>query len=86
MNTFLEFEYKYNADTIKLIDFINLMTKLNFIKKLDISSWDFYFTSDIEGDFLRYRESATPELTKKIKIKETNNWQRTIIEISNIQN
>jgi adenylate cyclase class IV len=79
---FFELEYKYNGDDIKLSDFIALATTLLPKKRLDTSSWDIYYTGKEKPDeFLRYRESDTPELTIKRKVKSTNNWERIEIDL-----
>lgn len=75
MNEFQELEFKYKADEVKLTDFEKVMDNLMLSKKLDISSWDIYYTKE-EDDFLRFRNGATPELTKKKKVKNSNNWVR----------
>lgn len=81
MSDFVELEYKYKADDVKLDDFVKLMTSLNPTKRLDISSWDFYYTKGPD-EFIRYRKSANnPELTIKRKVKTTNNWERLEVDI-----
>lgn len=81
MSDFTELEYKYKADDVKLDDFVKLMTSLNPTKRLDISSWDFYYTKGPD-EFVRYRKSAsTPELTIKRKVKTTNNWERLEVDV-----
>lgn len=75
MNEFQELEFKYKANEVKFVDFEKLVNSLNLTKSLDISSWDHYFVKN-EEEFLRFRNGSTPELTKKKKIKDTNNWIR----------
>jgi hypothetical protein len=82
MNEYLELEYKYEASDVKLTDFMKLADELNPVKKIDVSSWDVYFTKPgVEGAFQRYRESDTPELTKKVKTRQANNWERIEIDL-----
>jgi adenylate cyclase class IV len=82
MSEFLELEFKYFGDDIKLRDFTKLMEELNYIEKLEISSWDTYFTSpDNSDEFIRFRNSDTPELTIKRKTKQENNWKRIEIDL-----
>lgn len=81
MDNFVELEYKYKADNVKLEDFVQLMELLKPNKRLDISSWDFYYTKGVD-EFVRYRKSAVdPELTIKRKIKTTNNWERVEVDL-----
>jgi adenylate cyclase class IV len=79
MNEYSELEYKYKADSVKLTDFLKLMSNLNPVKKLEVASWDHYYTC--EEDFIRFRNSPTPELTIKRKLKESNNWTRTEVDL-----
>jgi hypothetical protein len=82
MSEFQELEYKYKADNVKLTDFQNLGESLNPTKKLDVSSWDVYYTKEgTEDIFQRYRESTNPELTKKRKTVDTNNWERIEVDL-----
>lgn len=79
---FKEFEYKYYAQDIKLKDFIALMNKLGYNERLDISSWDTYYVKPGNNEeFQRYRQSNNPELTKKKKTQEANNWHREEIDL-----
>lgn len=75
-----ELEYKYKADNVGLQDFLKLMKTYNIKKTLDISSWDIYYLAN-EDNFVRYRQSDTPELTKKVKTKAANNWERVEIDL-----
>lgn len=82
MSEFQELEFKYKADTVKLTDFQALAEKLGAKKKYDVSSWDQYYTHKSNEDyFIRYRESDTPELTKKRKTKDANNWERVEVDL-----
>lgn len=81
-NEFFELEYKYLADDIKLSDFTSLMDKIKkkyeLKKFLQASSFDvYYIKKDSPDEFQRFRnDGKTPELTKKIKTKSSNNWER----------
>lgn len=80
--SFTELEYKYRADNVGLQDFKNLMQKQQVKKSLDISSWDYYYTKEGEPDkFQRFRFSDTPELTKKVKVNDNNNWERVEVDL-----
>lgn len=82
MNEYTELEYKYKADDVPLKDFIKLMSELKTVKRLDVSSWDSYYTKG-EDEFVRHRQSQQkPELTIKRKTKDTNNWQRVEVDIA----
>lgn len=81
MADFTELEYKYKADNINLTDFKKLMKKLPITRKMEASSWDFYYTNE-SNSFIRYRASSTPELTQKVKTSESNNWSRVEVDLS----
>jgi adenylate cyclase class IV len=81
MDEFSELEFKYKADHIKLTDFISLINKLKYNKRLDISSWDYYFVNKNLDSFQRFRQSNTPELTKKVKTSDGNNWNRVEVDL-----
>lgn len=72
---FQEIEYKYKADNIGYSDFQKVMEKLDIVKRLEVGSWDTYYTKGSD-EFLRFRDGPTPELTKKTKVQEGNNWVR----------
>jgi hypothetical protein len=77
-----ELEYKYRANNIKLSDFTDLVETLGYVKKKEASSFDFYYViPDNSEMFQRYRESDEPELTKKRKVKDTNNWERIEVDL-----
>lgn len=77
-----ELEYKYKADDVKIADFRKLMDELGWQSQLDVSSWDVYFVDDQDDDkFIRFRNGAKPELTRKEKVKSTNNWDRVEIDL-----
>lgn len=79
---FTELEYKYNADDIRLSDFRKFVAKAGAQKNIEVASWDFYFTKPTETDsFHRLRLGPTPELTKKIKLSSTNNYQRVEVDL-----
>ena len=81
MSSFHELEFKYKADNIKLSDFINVMESLNYKNRIDVSSWDHYYTLKDLSSFQRFRESLTPELTKKVKTNVNNNWERIEVDL-----
>jgi adenylate cyclase class IV len=75
---FEELEYKYRADSVKLKDFKALMGSLPILKTVSAASWDVYYVQGKKGDsFQRHRmDKERPELTKKLKKKDSNNWIR----------
>lgn len=81
MSNFTELEYKYKADNVKLTDFVNLVKSLHVRKRVDISSWDTYYTTKELDSFQRFRQSDTPELTKKVKTQDGNNWVRVEVDL-----
>lgn len=83
MEHYKEFEYKYDANKVSLSDFTALIEGMNPLRRLDVSSWDHYYTTPKdENIFQRYRASKDkPELTKKRKTKDTNNWQRIEVDL-----
>lgn len=77
MTDTLEYEFKYLTNHIKLSDFKNVVNNLKPLKAEEVSSWDTYFVKEGSNDeFQRFRESDKPELTKKVKLKAGNNFQR----------
>lgn len=77
-----EMEYKYRAGDIKLTDFISLVEELTYDHKKEVSSFDYYYTIPNNSDmFQRYRESDEPEITKKRKVKDSNNWERIEVDM-----
>lgn len=83
MSSFFEFEYKFKADDIKLEDFQALMEEIKYTSFLHTGSWDHYYTKKNKtNEFLRFRESeVSPELTKKIKLKNSNNFSRLEVDL-----
>lgn len=80
--SYVELEYKYKADEVGLNQFLKVMDTLQVKKRLDVSSWDCYYTKEGEPDkFQRYRQGAEPELTKKRKTVDANNWNRVEIDL-----
>src|SRR5579864_2773840 len=78
---FIEVEAKYDADTIKLEAFLDIVKTLPVVKKLTVSSWDDYFVNDI-GDNIRYRHGNNHgELTIKRKLNSLNNNKRIEVNI-----
>lgn len=81
MSDYIELEYKYKAGDVKLNDFIDLIKSLNPIKRMNTSSWDLYYTTKSLDAFQRFRHSETPELTKKVKTQNGNNWKRIEVDL-----
>lgn len=76
-----EYEFKFNANDIKLSDFHKVAKTLNPLRQLEVSSWDTYYTNK-DGNFMRYRNSEEkPELTIKRKTTESNNQNRVEINL-----
>lgn len=85
-DSYKELEFKYKADEVSLSEFVKVIEELKPSKRLDISSWDTYFVKQTPTEqevdyFVRFRESDTPELTKKRKVKKENNWERLEIDL-----
>lgn len=79
---FEELEYKYRADNISLTQFKALMGDAGVIKQVVVSSWDIYYVSEKdENSFQRLRMGTSPELTKKVKTVNANNWQRVEVDL-----
>lgn len=84
MLDFYELEYKYKADAISYPDFEAVMNTLKIEKQDNISSWDYYFTDNKKQDegFIRFRDSTiSPELTRKVKTQQQNNFVRMEIDL-----
>jgi adenylate cyclase class IV len=82
MEEFKELEFKYRADEVSLVSFVNLMNQVGYTTRKDVSSWDHYYThTDNKDEFLRFRDSDHPELTIKRKVKTTNNWERVEVDL-----
>lgn len=82
MSDFTELEYKYKAEGVKLEKFQELMSDLQYSKKIETSSWDVYFTDTSKVDwFIRFRKGDKPELTIKRKVKDSNNWERIEVDL-----
>lgn len=82
MEEFFELEFKYRGDQVKLNDFIKLMETLGYSSRKDVSSWDrYYIHKDNKEEFIRFRDSDSPELTLKRKVKKTNSWARTEVDL-----
>jgi len=85
-SNFKELEYKYNAESVRLTDFQrmidDLKEKYNYTHMLEASSWDIYYIREgVDNDFQRFRNGMTPELTRKFKENENNNWEREEIDL-----
>lgn len=82
MNNFKELEFKFKADDVKLQDFLKHLETYSPDRGADVSSWDFYYTNAKNNDeFMRYRDSDSPELTIKRKISTANNWERIEVDL-----
>lgn len=82
MVNFQELEYKYKADDIKFSAFEALMGTLRVKKRIDVSSWDYYFSPAHKEDFIRFRDSPNvPELTRKVKTVDGNNFSRVEVDL-----
>ena len=78
---FKEIETKYDANEIKMEDFLKIVEKLPIRKKLLVSSYDEYYTNK-EGDFVRYRHNNDRgELTIKRKISSRTNNERVEVNL-----
>jgi hypothetical protein len=75
---FEELEYKYRADNVSLSDFKALMATLEIKSRKEAASWDIYYVQENDFEsFQRFRlDKDSPELTKKVKTKDANNWKR----------
>lgn len=80
---FKEIEFKYKSDGVSLVQFIELMKEWGYKETIEASSWDKYFTKGSEKDnFLRFRMGKDrPELTKKRKTTDSNNWDRVEVDL-----
>lgn len=80
-----EIEYKYDAKSINLKSFSNLMEALKYNKYVSVSSYDHFFTKDNGNkfnEFIRYRyNDITQELTLKKKTCDFNNNNRIEINL-----
>jgi adenylate cyclase class IV len=79
---FKEIEFKYDADTISMKVFEDLMeNNFQHRKKMLVSSYDDYFT-DPAGNFIRYRYTdGRGELTIKRKTSDKNNNERIEVNV-----
>lgn len=78
-----ELEFKYSADEIKLTDFVKFAESMNPERRLEVSSWDVYYSgSGLAFEFMRFRNGPSPELTIKMKTDEKNNNHRAEIDLS----
>jgi len=80
-NKFKEVEFKYNANQIKLVDFQKKMAELKPRFVIETSSWDLYYTNELD-ESIRYRKSEIkPELTIKRKLDKEHNHKRIEINL-----
>lgn len=84
-----ELEFKYRADSIPLSKFQIFADEQNPKKVIYVGSYDTYFSLKSKDnpllatglEFVRYRQGRNPELTIKIKTKESNNNSRVEIDL-----
>lgn len=81
MSDYIEHEFKYKSDNISLTDFKKLMKKLPIVRKLEVSSWDYYLVNENKS-FIRFRNSSEPEITTKLKTSENNNFKRLEVNLA----
>ena len=75
----LEIEFKYNAEDIKLNDFMNLCERKNPVGQMvSVSGTDHFYANDqLPNSFFRVRDSdGFKEFTYKRKTEESNNFVR----------
>lgn len=78
---FKEIEFKYDASSIDMSKFLELVEGLASRKKMMVSSYDDYFT-DQSGNFIRYRYTdGRGELTIKRKLSDKNNNERIEVNV-----
>ena len=80
---FKEIEYKYDADSIEINKFLDLVElSLPVRKKMMVSSYDDYFVDNEGVNFIRYRHHDNRgELTIKRKVSEKNNNERIEVNV-----
>jgi adenylate cyclase class IV len=78
-----ELEFKYSADDIKLGTFTKFAESMNPQKRLEVASWDYYYSapSTLPFEFVRFRNGPSPELTIKMKNNEKNNNNRFELDL-----
>jgi hypothetical protein len=84
VSKYREIEFKYNADSIKLKDYMKFAESHKPVDFIEVGSWDFYFSSEntkFNFEFIRYRQGPKPELTIKVKLNENNNNDRIEIDV-----
>lgn len=78
---FKEIEYKYDAGSISMNSFVELVESSSIKKRMLVSSHDDYFT-DKDGNFIRYRYTdGRGELTIKRKLTDKNNNERIEVNV-----
>ena len=82
-----EVEFKYDANSVKLSDFMSLMKKIqtehpnkDSLKYKEASSADIYYQNS-QNEIVRLRNSKTPVLTIKRKTTEENNNHRIEVNL-----
>lgn len=80
-----ELEFKYDGSAIKLTDFDKWATEQGPQFRVEVSSWDVYYSPTKETplafEFMRLRLGSKPELTIKVKRDEKNNNNRIEIDL-----
>jgi len=78
-----ELEFKYNADEMKLGEFVKFAQSMNPEKRIEVASWDYYYSgpTNFAFEFLRFRNGPSPELTIKMKNSEKNNNNRFELDL-----
>jgi adenylate cyclase class IV len=78
-----ELEFKYNADDMKLGEFVKFANSMAPEKRLEVASWDYYYSgpTNLPFEFLRFRNGPSPELTIKMKNDEKNNNNRFELDL-----
>lgn len=78
---FKEIEFKYDAGSIEMAKFLELMETMTARKRMTVSSYDDYFI-DANGNFIRYRHhDGRGELTIKRKTSDKNNNERIEVNV-----
>lgn len=80
-----ELEFKYDGSHVTLTNFNKWAESQNPIKKIEVGSWDVYYSitekNNFGFDFIRLRLGPKPELTIKIKKNDNNNNDRVEIDL-----
>lgn len=78
-----ELEFKYSADDIKLSDFTAFAESMIPERRLEVASWDYYYSApaNLPFEFMRFRNGPSPELTIKMKTEGKNNNNRFELDL-----